>query len=126
MPDWTQQQVQRIDKYGRARPIEYRAIDVSGDGDMKPGERIPIVDRAEKTRRASPYHSTPMQAHSRDPHTYRIPPGELPGGVGCRHAGALRAWRAVRSARGWQRCLRHPGQMASSPPGRLWLSAGRG
>ena len=117
MPDRTQRQVQRIDKHGRSRPIEYRAIDVSGDGGVEPGEPKPI-ERREKTRRASPLHSKPMQGHSRDPHTYQIPPGELPGGVDCERAGAWRAWQAVRSARGWQRCLRHPGQMASSPPGR--------
>jgi hypothetical protein len=49
-----------------------------------------------KTGRENPPDRKPLQAHSRDPHTYRIPPGELPGGVGCKRAGVWRAWRAVR------------------------------
>jgi len=47
MPDRTQRQVQRIDKHGRSRPIEYRAIDVSGDGGVEPGEPKPN-ERREK------------------------------------------------------------------------------
>jgi hypothetical protein len=94
MPDRTECQVQRTDRHGRSRPMEYCAVDVSGNGGMESSERKPM-DTGEKTSSENPHDRNPLQALSRDPHTYRIPPGELPGGVGCRDAGAWRAWRAV-------------------------------
>ena len=94
-PERTQRQVRRADKPGRSQPIQYRAINVSHNGDMEPNEPNPI-DRREKTGSEAPHDRALMQGHGRDRHTYRIPPGEFPGGGGCKHAGAWRSWRAVR------------------------------
>jgi hypothetical protein len=38
MPAWNERQVQRTDKHGQSRPIDYRAIDMAGDCDMEPSE----------------------------------------------------------------------------------------
>jgi hypothetical protein len=75
MPDRTERQVQRTDRHGRARTMEYRAVDVSGNGGMESSERKPM-DRGEKTSSENPHDRNPLQGHSRDRHTYRIPPGE--------------------------------------------------
>jgi hypothetical protein len=93
MLDWTQRQVQRTDKHGGFNTPNtvlstYRVM-AGSSASQSPS-------KVGKNEMRQPHRSNPMQAHSRGPHTYWIPPGEIPGGVGCGRAGVLRAWRAVR------------------------------
>jgi hypothetical protein len=41
MPNRIESQVQRTDKRGWSRPIEFRAVDMAGDCDMEPSEPNP-------------------------------------------------------------------------------------